>query len=148
MSLDLLCTSYPELNDVWTNHVLSFLIPTRVQVRKRRSLVCFEIVNFQRGEFVDTFWLTDSIARITLQRCGVCLLHVLDDGSIHCLEQIQNPYNRWFSDDHGGAQSYYGQTESRKYLPNWEEVDNVSDWSAQTICMHRYLVLQDIRQVI
>jgi hypothetical protein len=80
--------SYPELNDVWANHLSSFLIPSLVQVRKKRSLVHFEIMH--NRDVVRSCWLTNSIARIIRQSCNkeIYLLHVLDNGSVHCVEKL------------------------------------------------------------
>jgi len=49
-------------SDLWTNYVLSFLVPSVVQVRKNRVLVHVEILKFgrPRREILDLFWMTDS----------------------------------------------------------------------------------------
>jgi hypothetical protein len=39
----LLSTLYPELTDVWTNHLMTFLMPNVIWMRKQMVVVCWEL---------------------------------------------------------------------------------------------------------
>jgi hypothetical protein len=103
MSLHSLCMSYPELNDVWTNHLSSFLMPSLTQVRKEMTVTMFELS--WRTQYAmklpvygrrftiryRSFWLTEHLVclALTVPVCGIegvrFILHLSDNGHLHCV---------------------------------------------------------------
>jgi hypothetical protein len=66
----MLYTHYPSLTDVWTNHLLSFLIPHMNSVRNQFRLVCWQLNPHvpapSKFDKIRTSWLNDNVAFVQI----------------------------------------------------------------------------------
>jgi hypothetical protein len=114
------CGLSPELSDVWTNHLLPFLLPSVVQMRQMYTIITYEmgayheklyansrILRYQREHIhtVHSCPIDSSHVLVTIKD-GECegssrhLLHFNVDGHIHCVlytysENATDGYQRW-----------------------------------------------------
>jgi hypothetical protein len=93
--LDVVC---PNLHDVWTHRLLSFLVlhPVQIQTRKNMALVRVEFLKCFRQtprqiktsrNITQIMWLTKHVARIRSDHwtTHIRYIHVLDTGRVHCV---------------------------------------------------------------
>jgi hypothetical protein len=99
MSVSALSFGFRSLSDVWTNHLLPFLLPNVLRMRKHMSITLYEMMirmdMYKRWDgYRDlclkcrcrSFWLNDHVAVLVDPLLGPYhyLLHLSDAGIVHC----------------------------------------------------------------
>jgi hypothetical protein len=161
------------LTDVWKNHVLAFLLPNKLRMRKHLSVVLFEmmcrmeIYSLPRlkcsllglQDEYRTFWVSDTVAVVSDKvppSFGThhYILHLSHDGRVHCITRViilDGVYPRWITCDNSllhidrtnDKVMYYTRKESHLRSGSWEHGDRRE---INAVCLMRAWVLHSIRR--
>jgi hypothetical protein len=148
----MLSVRYPNLTDVWTNHLSAFLLPNVLRMRKYLAIALYEmerrkesgvelgvfhwssVLSMPDGDWHVTrcFWLNDFVAVLGAYCKGEMIHHVLhltEHGTVHCdhvLYTNEHPVTLW---DWLLVHGLVGEKHSETY----------------PLCLTRALMLHDIR---
>jgi hypothetical protein len=163
-----LCVHHPNLTDVWTNHLLPFLLPNVLFMRKHLAIALYElrhrllVIAMAGHTFVSSdldlnerywsYWLDEHL--VVIRRYGFLdrhLLHLSVTGVVHCSTRVR--IGRSFEQEiicrdvtvNMGAEHilYYMQIPHHLGAWGWRQIVRLPQTS--DICLKRAVVLHDIR---
>jgi hypothetical protein len=165
-----LCTQYPELNDVWTTHLLSFIQPSALRMRKHMAITLDEMILrmsfYTRNqpcsmlhfhEKYRSFWLNENVVVLVQSFYFTVyhhILHLNNKGRIHCstclkgvdmlhiIVSMNDPNIEQYlvSMDDPNTVWYYTRTMEDR---EWKSMDHLSA-RMDCVCVKRALLLRSI----
>jgi hypothetical protein len=165
---------HPVLIDVWTNHLLAFLFPSVIQVRKRMTIMLYEMMcrintSSTHAPYLSlfllrlelkyrSFWLDPNRAVVSEPVLGYRtkpfyyhILHLSDNGLIHCTTTMSRDGTDRLSikcEDKllcmNGSMVWYYKRREDQER-RWMRVDDEESAEITCVCMRRPFVVEWIR---
>jgi hypothetical protein len=158
---------YHKLHDVWRNHLQTFLLADTMCMRKRMSVVIYEITlrwstaleRFRQRpfKFFSTIWLTPSLVILVENfRCfepSYWLLHLSDSGNVHCTSYCVRSTSQSYCPTilhFRQTKIWLNQTQHDPIFYTQVQPDAWMKWERSkirddSVCMWRTIVLHSIR---